>query len=163
MFTLYIKTIHIIFVVTWFAGLFYIPRLFIYHVEAALKPEPERNILINQFKIMQKRLWYGITWPSMILTSIFGLWSAYTINCWTDFWFLLKSVLVLGLVIYHLSLHQIFMQLSKDIIKYSSNQLRVWNELSTLFLISIVFIVELKNNLNILLGVFGLLFITVLI
>jgi len=68
----YIKALHIIFVVTWFAGLFYIVRLFIYFAEAQEKPEPERSILQNQFRIMQKRLWYGITWPSAILTLIFG-------------------------------------------------------------------------------------------
>src|ERR1035441_1745460 len=69
---LYLKATHIVFVVTWFAGLFYIPRLFIYHTEAQEKPEPEKTILSNQFKIMTKRLWYGITWPSMVLTYILG-------------------------------------------------------------------------------------------
>ena len=68
----YYKALHIIFVVTWFAGLFYIVRLFIYHVEALEKAEPEKSILANQFKVMQKRLMYGITWPSMFLTVIFG-------------------------------------------------------------------------------------------
>ena len=70
----YLKALHIIFVVTWFAGLFYIVRLFIYHSEAESKPEPERSILQKQYKLMEKRLWYGITWPSMILTITFGSW-----------------------------------------------------------------------------------------
>jgi putative membrane protein len=70
----YIKALHIIFIVTWFSGLFYIVRLFVYSAEANLKAEPERTILLNQFGIMQKRLWYGITWPSAILTFIFGTW-----------------------------------------------------------------------------------------
>lgn len=159
----YVKAIHIIFVVTWFSGLFYMPRLFIYHVEAAEKPEPEKGILSSQFKIMQKRLWYGITWPSMILTSVFGLWSAYNINCWTQPWFLVKLSLVGGLVFYHLSLHKIFTDLSKDVIKYSSNQLRLWNEAATLFLIAIVFVVVLKDTINFLWGILGLILISFLI
>ena len=63
---LYVKALHIIFVVTWFAGLFYIVRLFIYHTEANLKSEPERSILVRHFKVAEKRLWFGITFPSMM-------------------------------------------------------------------------------------------------
>ncbi|MFT7381507.1 MAG: putative membrane protein, partial [Roseivirga sp.] len=70
----YIKALHIIFIVTWFAGLFYIVRLFIYQVEAAEKPEPDRTILGDQLKIMANKLWYIITWPSAVLTLIFGTW-----------------------------------------------------------------------------------------
>ena len=69
----YIKALHIIFVVTWFAGLFYFPRLFIYNTEANDKPLDVKIALQEQFRIMMKRLWYGITWPSAILTLIFGL------------------------------------------------------------------------------------------
>ena len=69
-----IKALHIIFVVTWFAGLFYIVRLFIYQREAQDKPERERAVLTEQFKLMSKRLWLGITWPSAIITSILGPW-----------------------------------------------------------------------------------------
>src|SRR3954447_7008854 len=69
----YLKALHIIFVVTWFAGIFYMPRLFIYNTEAGDKPEAECKVLRDQFKIMMKRLWYGITIPSAILTLIFGL------------------------------------------------------------------------------------------
>lgn len=71
---LYIKALHIIFVVNWFAGLFYMPRLFIYATEANEKPEPEKTILIEQFKIMQRKLWYIITWPACIITMSFGIW-----------------------------------------------------------------------------------------
>ena len=71
---LYVKALHIIFVVTWFAGLFYIPRLFIYQTEAEDKLEPAKSILQTQYKLMTKRLWYIITWPSAILASIFGIW-----------------------------------------------------------------------------------------
>jgi len=68
----YLKALHIIFIVTWFAGLFYIVRLFIYHTEAQDEEEVARIILQKQYKIMSKRLWYGITWPSAILTAILG-------------------------------------------------------------------------------------------
>ena len=71
---LYVKAIHIVFIVTWFSGLFYIVRLFIYNAEAETKPELEKSILRPQFNMMTRRLWYGITWPSAILTLIFGPW-----------------------------------------------------------------------------------------
>ena len=71
---LYPKALHIIFVVSWFAGLFYIIRLFIYHTEAEEKPESERKALQDQFKIMENRLWYIITWPAAILATVFGVW-----------------------------------------------------------------------------------------
>src|SRR3569832_1856341 len=93
----YLKTLHIIFVVTWFAGLFYIVRLFIYHVEANSKPEPERSILINHFKIAERRLLYGITLPSMILVYVFGFWMAFEMFG-TDFpkWLWIKLSFVGG-------------------------------------------------------------------
>ncbi len=69
----YIKALHIIFIVTWFSGMFYIVRLFIYNTEAGEKDAVEKNILRRQFSIMIKRLWLGITWPSAILTLIFGV------------------------------------------------------------------------------------------
>jgi len=69
----YIKSLHLIFVITWFAGLFYIPRIFIYHIEAQKKSEIEKEILSSQLKLMAKRLWYIITWPSAILATFFGL------------------------------------------------------------------------------------------
>ena len=71
---LVVKALHIIFIVTWFSGLFYMVRLMIYHSEAMKKEEPARTILIDQFKIMEGRLWYIIAVPSMILTLIFGTW-----------------------------------------------------------------------------------------
>ena len=69
----YIKSFHLIFVITWFAGLFYIPRLFVYQIEAFHKPSPDKEILGKQLKIMAKRLWFIITWPSAILATIFYL------------------------------------------------------------------------------------------
>ena len=144
---LYVKALHIIFVVTWFAGLFYIVRLFIYHAEAGNKPEPERSILIAHFNTAEKRLWYGITWPSLILTWIFGFWLAFSIfGIEFPGWLVLKLAFVLGLTIYHIECHVIFRNMQKGILKYSSFRLRIWNEVTTLFLFAIVFLVVLKDT-----------------
>lgn len=155
---LYIKALHIIFVVTWFAGLFYIVRLFIYFAEAAEKPEPERSILQSQYSVMQKRLWYGITWPSAILTLIFGFSIVYILGLYNSLpdWLIWKLGFVFALYIYHYLCHKIFKQQQRGIINYTSTQLRVWNEIATLFLISIVFLVVLKSSLSMLWGIAGL-------
>ena len=87
----YIKALHLIFVITWFAGLFYIPRLFIYHIEATQKPEPEKSILANQLKLMTKRLWFIITWPSAILASLFAFLLLHLAPGWlSQDWMLVK-------------------------------------------------------------------------
>ncbi|PSR56840.1 protoporphyrinogen IX oxidase [Adhaeribacter arboris] len=159
---LYVKSLHIIFVVTWFAGLFYIVRLFIYFAEAAEKLEPEKTILQNQLKLMQKRLWYGITWPSAILTLIFGSWMLYLYGSLPN-WLVVKLGFVLGLFLYHLSCHKIFKQHQSGLVKQSSTQLRIWNEVATLFLVSIVFLVVVKNSLRFLWGVAGLVLFAVIL
>ena len=139
---LYLKALHIIFVVTWFAGLFYIVRLFIYHVEAENRPENEKKILQDQYKIMESRLWYGITWPSMILTYILGFWLIYEMYGWElPAWLVLKLSFVFGLTLYHIRCGIIFYQLQHNIVKMSSIALRIWNEVATVFLFAIVFIV----------------------
>ncbi|MDX5397037.1 MAG: CopD family protein [Hymenobacteraceae bacterium] len=158
----YVKALHIIFVVTWFAGLFYIVRLFIYFREAADKPEPERSILQNQYKIMQKRLWYGITWPSAILTLIFGLWILYLYGS-VPGWLAWKLFFVVGLFAYHLHCHTIFKRQQRGDVRYSSNTLRIWNEVATLFLVSIVFLVVLKSSLSMLWGLLGLVLFSVIL
>jgi putative membrane protein len=160
----YIKAIHIIFIVTWFAGMFYIPRLFIYATEANEKPEPDRSILQKQFTIMSKRLWLGITWPSAILTLIFGSWVA-----WIMFrtnlpeWLWIKLGFVLVLYLYHFTLQKIYTDQQNGIYKYSSQQLRVWNEIATILLVAIVMIVVVKQSISIVWGIVGLIaFIIVL-
>ena len=158
------KSLHIISVVTWFAGLFYMPRLFVYFAEAESKNEVEKNILQKQFKIMQRRLWYGITWPSAIVVLIFGSLLASQFWPLTNHpWLILKLVFVFGLYVYHFFLHRIFVQQKNDLISFSPMQLRVINEISTIFLVAIVFLVVLKNVLSMVYGIFGLLiFIAVL-
>jgi protoporphyrinogen IX oxidase len=161
---LYLKAVHIIFIVTWFAGLFYMPRLFVYMTEAHEKTEPEKSILLKQLKMMSSRLWFGITWPSAIITLCLG--TALIINQpqYLQHGFMhIKLSLVALLYGYHFSLHIILKQLKRDIVKYSSQQLRIWNEVATLFLISIVFIIVLKNALSMAWGIAGLLGVTFLI
>ncbi|HEY5407266.1 MAG TPA: CopD family protein [Ginsengibacter sp.] len=148
----YIKALHIIFIVTWFAGLFYIVRLFVYSAEANDKSEPERSILLKQFGLMQKRLWYGITWPSAILTLIFGTWIGILYGSLPT-WLLVKLFFVLGLFVYHLSLQSIFTQQQKENFKWTSQRLRMWNEIATLFLIAIVMLAVVKQLLSLVWGV----------
>ena len=151
----YVKAIHIIFIVTWFAGMFYIPRLFIYNTEASAKPEPDRQILQAQFAIMMKRLWYGITWPSAVLTVIFGGWMGFLYGSIPS-WLGLKLGFVAVLYAYHFTLHKIYLQQSKQIFKYTSQQLRVWNEIATSLLVAIVILVSVKQQLSALWGILGL-------
>lgn len=161
---LYLKAVHIIFVVTWFAGLFYMPRLFVYVVEAHQKNEPEKSILLKQLTMMASRLWYGITWPSAIITL--GLGTAILIHQpeWLRAGFMhIKLTLVFFLYSYHFSLQYLFNQFKKGVIRFSSQQMRLWNEVATLFLISIVFIIVLKNALSMVWGLAGLLAVTGLI
>jgi putative membrane protein len=156
----YIKSLHLIFVVTWFAGLFYEPRLFIYHIEASKKSSPAREILEKQLKIMSRRLWYIITWPSAILATLFAIWLLILIPEWlSQSWMLIKIGFILLLYAYHLKTHQMFLELQRDKIRYSSNFVRVWNEGATLFLFAIVFLAIVKSAINwvfMVLGTLGL-------
>lgn len=158
----YIKALHIIFIVTWFSGLFYIVRLFIYNTEAGEKTEVEKNILRNQFNIMIRRLWMGITWPSAILTLLFGTWMAYLYGS-VPGWLWIKLGFVTGLYLYHFSLDAIVKQQAKGIFKYTSQQLRIWNEVATVFLIAIVMLVVVKQNLSFVWGLIGLILFVILL
>jgi putative membrane protein len=158
----YIKALHIIFVVTWFSGIFYMPRLFIYNTEAHEQPEAVRNILHKQFNVMMKRLWYGITWPSAILTLGFGVFVMINGHWYQSLlraegrWLLVKLVFVLFLYIYHFTLHKIFQQEMKGLFKYTSQQLRIWNEVATVFLIAIVMLAVVKQSMSFVWALIGL-------
>jgi putative membrane protein len=160
----YLKALHLIFMVTWFAGLFYVVRLFIYQTEAQDKEEPEKGILTAQFKTMAKRLWYGITWPSLILISLFAGWMLWEQPSFLAMSFMhLKLAFVLGLYFYHFSCHRIFIKLQRDEYPYSSLKLRVWNEVATLFLVAIVFIIVLRDTISMIWGLVGLLAIATML
>ncbi len=162
---LYLKALHIIFVVTWFSGMFYIVRLFIYNTEAGEKDEVEKNILRNQFTIMIKRLWLGITWPSAILTLIFGVWVMISFGYMyaVPGWLWIKLCFVALLYAYHFTLHAIYQQQLNGIFKYSGQQLRIWNEVATIFLVAIVMLVVVKQNLSWIWGLAGLFLFVVLL
>ena len=160
----YIKSLHLIFVITWFAGLFYIPRIFIYHIEASLKSSPEKEILGTQLKLMAKRLWYIITWPSAILAILFGVWLLALAPYWFEQpWMHAKLGFVVLLIAYHIKTHLIFQQLQNDQINYTSNFMRIWNEGATLILFAVVFLVLLKSTLNMAYGMLGLVGLAILL
>ena len=152
---LYIKALHIIFIVTWFAGLFYMPRLLVYNTEASEKTSEAQEVLRSQFSIMMKRLWFGITWPSAILTLILGLTTWYKLGI-TPQWLVVKLVFVVGLYLYHFSLHILLQQQLRGEFRYSSQRLRVWNEIATIFLVAIVMLVVVKQNISLVWGLGGL-------
>ena len=158
----YIKALHIIFIVTWFAGMFYMPRLFIYNTEAQEKEAVEKSILQKQFTIMMTRLWYGITWPSAVLTLLFGPWTWLMLNALPQ-WLLVKLVFVVFLYGYHFSLHRIYKQQVHGIFKYSSQQLRIWNEVATIFLVAIVMLATVKQGLSAVWGLGGLALFVILL
>lgn len=152
-----VKALHIIFVVTWFAGLFYGFRLFVYHAEADRKPEPERTILMRQFAIMEKRLWHIIAWPSCILTVIFGTWlSVLKPSVWTYPNFYVKLFFVLLLLGYQIYGEKVLRKLRDGIIPHTSTQFRLMNELPTLVLIAVVFLIVMLDGLNWIWGTLGI-------
>lgn len=156
------KALHIIFVVTWFSGLFYIVRLFIYHVESSTGPSAE--LFHQQYSLMERRLWYGITWPSAILTLFFGgsLLQFY----WpiTDHkWLVAKLSMVFLLFLYHYSCGKIFHSLKERRCNLTSYQLRLWNEVATLFLVGIVFLVVFKSLLSFGMAILGLALFTLVL
>jgi putative membrane protein len=158
----YIKALHVIFIVTWFSGMFYIVRLFIYNTEAQEKPEPAKSILSEQYSIMIRRLWFGITWPSAVLTLLFGgfMWGQLG---GLPQWLMVKLIFVTGLYAYHFSLHSIYRQQSKGIFNFSSQKLRIWNEVATIFLVAIVMLAVVKNGMSWLWGIIGLALFVVLL
>ncbi|GAB4133854.1 MAG: CopD family protein [Bacteroidia bacterium] len=157
----YVKSLHIIFLVSWFAALFYFPRLLIYHREAQDKQEPEKSILSEQFKIMQRRLWYAISWPAMILTWVFGLWTSWFFPAYyTQAWFILKLVFVLLLSLYHIRTHFLFKEHQNNNTPWSSFKLRLWNEVATILLFAITFLVVPKQNTGWVWATLGLILFT---
>ena len=160
----YIKALHLIFVITWFAGLFYIPRLFVYQIEAFYKPSPDKEILGKQLKLMAKRLWYIIAWPSAVLATVFAIWLLVLMPSWLEQgWMHVKLAFVLLLYIYHYQNHRFYRQLQNDEVKVTSNFMRIWNEGATFILFAVVFLVILKSTINWIFGVIGIVVLGVLL
>lgn len=152
-----VKALHIIFMVTFFAGTFYIVRLFIYHKEALSKFEPDRTILSRQLIVMERKLWYIITWPSLVLMLIFGLWMfAMHPMLIKQPWMHAKLGIIALIFVYHFKNHGILLKARNNDLPWSSFRLRLWNEGATIMLFGAVFLAVLKR-LDWKYGVVGLL------
>lgn len=139
------------------AGLFYMVRLFVYHAEAKLKSTDEYKVLHNQFSIMESKLWWVITVPSMYLTIVAGIVMLYVNPAILQMpWMHVKLGFVIALIIYHFRCQYIMKALQEGINKWTSTQLRLWNEVATILLFAIVFVVVLKSTVNWVFGVVGL-------
>lgn len=161
---LYAKAIHIIFVICWMAGLFYIVRLFIYHTEAKSKAKIAYDILHEEYQRNERLLWWVITTPAMYLTIIAGAIMLYMNPAWLQQpWMHVKLMLVLGLIIYHFVCQRILFRLADESSGWTSIQLRLWNELATVLLFAIVFVVVLKSAVNWIYGVIGLVLFAVIL
>ncbi len=138
---LWIKALHVIFVVTWFAGLFYLPRLFVYHAES------NQDAVRAQLKVMERRL-LVITHIGAALTLIFGIWTLLLVPAYLQqAWLHAKLALVLGLLGYHFYLVRLKNQFAQDRCTRSPRWLRLFNELPALFLIAIVILAVVKPGL----------------
>ena len=140
------KAIHIIFVVSYFAGIFSMVRLFLYHTEALQKDEPERSILHRQFSFMEERLWNIITVPALIIMSVTGIYMFYLMD-WAYFlfgWMHVKLLFIGILLWYHYYSWRIMKRLQAGQATLTSLQLRMLNEVATLILFVVVFAVVLK-------------------
>ncbi len=153
----YFLSVHIVFVISWMAGLFYILSLFIYHTEANDKPEPDRSILVGQFLKMEATLWKIIATPAMIISVLAGASMLYINPTLLEAdWMMVKLGFVVALIIYHFICQRMVKQLKAGIYKMNSFQLRLWRELATIFMVAIVFTVILKNAVNWIYGLIGI-------
>ena len=138
---LWFKAFHLIFMVTWFAGLFYLPRLFVYHAMS------EDQISLDRFKIMERKLYFGIATPGALLTIIFGLSIIFTVG-WkfymTQLWFQIKLVLLILLIVYHVYCGKLMIDFKHDRNKHSHVWYRWFNEIPVVFLIGIVLLAILR-------------------
>ncbi|MEH1870665.1 protoporphyrinogen oxidase HemJ [Nostoc sp.] len=142
------KAFHIVGFVVWFAGLFYFVRLFIYHVEANLEPEPARTILKNQYQIMEKRLYYIITNPGMFVTIAMAIGLLTTEpDVLKEGWLHIKLLFVAILIGYHHYCARLMKKLAVDECGWNGQQLRALNEAPTVMLVAIVLLAVFKNNL----------------
>ena len=142
---LVLKALHLVGIVCWFAGLFYVVRLFIYHTEANAELQPKREILIAQFTLMARRLWLGITVPAMVVTVATGGWLLHYHAIAQSPWLHLKFALLAGLLAYHFHCGAIRKKLSAGVFKFSSGQLRAYNEVATFLLVGLVFTAVSKS------------------
>lgn len=160
----YIKALHLIFIITWFAGLFYVVRLFVYQAEADSKPSPEKEILTKQYQLMTYRLWYIITWPSAILATIFAVTMLFLRPVLLSLDYMqVKFGFVFLLFLYHVKCHSYFIKLQKGTSTKSPGFFRLWNEGATIILFAVVFIIIVKSAINWIFGVIGIIGFSILL
>jgi protoporphyrinogen IX oxidase len=145
---LWFKSFHLVGVVVWFAGLFYLVRLFVYHVEANEQPEPARSILQQQYQIMEKRLYNLITTPGMVLTVVMAI-AMLTVSpdYLKDMWLQVKLGFVVALIGYHHYCGRLMRQFAAGQFNWTGQHMRALNEVPTVFLVLIVLLAIFKNNL----------------
>ena len=158
---LILKTLHIITIIIWTGVLLYMPRLFIYQTEANSKAEPDRSVLINQYKLMASRLWIRVGWPAMALAIIFGLGIMHPY--FSSIWFWVKIGFVVALIAYHHMIHFANKNLQKDNYKKSIDQLKSLNLTGVVLLLSIIVLAVLKDTINDLLIIGGIAVLVILV
>ena len=162
----FFKSLHIIFVVSWFAGLFYLPRLLVYHVEAQDKDAQAREILSKQFEKKEKLLFNAIMIPAMWLTWLTGLSMIY-LTWWDNFqahtWLHLKLAFVIGITIYHFVCRYLIRKFRASEFILTGGQLRLFNEIATILLVAVVFLVNAKNTFDMLMGMGGFIIFAIVI
>jgi putative membrane protein len=136
---LWVKALHIVAVVAWMAGIFYLPRLFVYHADSA--PGSEKS---ETFKVMERRLYSAIMTPAMIATWLAGIALATSAHFWADRWLSLKLVLVIAMTAFHLWLGARLRNFATDDNRFAARTYRMVNEIPTLLLIGIVILVVVK-------------------
>ena len=169
MLILTLKALHLIAMVTWFAGLFYLVRLFVYHAEAGEMPPEQGKILANQYKIMERRLFYIITWPGMVITWICGIGMLIKNPLYFGtaehpaWWLYIKLALVVGLTVYHLICGKWMRDLAAGTSTLTGKHFRMLNEVATLILVAVVFLAVMRNLVNFLYGFLGLVLFGILL
>jgi len=144
---LWFKTLHIVGVVVWFAGLFYLVRLFIYHVEAEALEEPVRSAFRQQYAVMERRLANIITTPGMVVAVVMAVGLLLVQPIWLkQGWMHAKLAFVVALLAYHAFCYRLMGQLQRGECRWSGRQLRALNELPTLLLVLVVMLVVFKNQ-----------------
>jgi putative membrane protein len=135
---LWFKALHLIFMVTWFAGLFYLPRLYVYHAMS------DDQASIDRFKIMERKLYFGIMTPGMALTLVFGIGLLFYNNYLDQLWIQIKLGLIAVLVIYHIHCGKLLLDFKHDRNRRSHVYFRWYNEFPVIFLIAIIFLAVLR-------------------
>ena len=161
MILLILKTLHVIAIVVWIGVLLYMPRLLIYQTEANSKTEPDRSILISQYKLMARRLWTRVGWPAMGLSVLFGLGIMHPY--FSSIWFWVKMGFVVALIAYHHMIHFANKNLQKDNYKKSIDQIKSMSQVGMVLIASIITLAVLKDTLNDILIIAGIGILVVLV